>query len=322
MSIFTEEYLRFAPIYQSRVWGGRRFESLLGRTLPDTGTPYGESWEISARPEADCVVVTKESFLAGQPLSKLWKDRDLRRKLFGENAPDAECFPLLCKILDARERLSLQVHPPADVAPVLGGEPKTEVWVVAAAEPGAKLYIGLREGVGEEDLRAALESGTAEDLVHQIAVRTGDVIFIPSGRLHAIGEGLLIYEIQQNSDTTYRVYDWNRPGLDGQPRALHVEESLRCIDFNDVEPIFSEVHGGVVAVCPHFQLERHCLSTGEGLGNVTGGRFAIITVVEGVLQHGAEQFTKGDFFLVPSGSANKGFEVNQDSTILLTTWGS
>jgi len=322
MSIFPEEYLRFAPIYQSRVWGGRTFESVLGRTLPESGTPYGESWEISARPEADCVVVTKESSLAGQPLSRLWQDRALRRGLFGEAAPDEECFPLLCKILDARERLSLQVHPPASVAPSLGGEPKTEVWVVAAADPGAKLYIGLHQGVSEEDLRAALEAGTAEDLVHQIAVRTGDVIFIPSGRLHAIGEGLLIYEIQQNSDTTYRVFDWNRPGLDGQPRALHVEESLRCIDFSAVEPAMDQVDGVVVAACPHFQLERHTLSPGDRLGSVTGGRFAIITIVEGMLQHGDQRFTKGDFFLVPCGSEGNGFVVEMNCTILLTTWGS
>lgn len=322
MSIFPEEYLRFVPIYQSRVWGGRRFESVLGRTLPDSGTPYGESWEISARPEADCVVATMESSLAGQPLSKLWGDRALRRQLFGEAAPDEECFPLLCKILDARERLSLQVHPPKRVASSLDGEPKTEVWVVAAAEPGAKIFIGLREGVSEEDFRAALQAGTAGDLVHQIPARTGDVFFIPSGRLHAIGEGLLIYEVQQNSDTTYRVFDWNRVGLDGQPRALHVDESLQCIDFSDVEPTIDQVDDGVVALCPHFQLERHSLSPGDRLGSVTGGRFAIITVVEGTLQHGREEFAKGDFFLVPYGSEGNGFVVNGDTTILLTTWGS
>jgi len=321
MSIFPEEYLRFTPIYQSRVWGGRKLETEFGRVLPDSGTPYGESWEVSSRPEADCLVAAKRSSLAGVSLSTLWQDRALRKSLFGEGAPDEERFPLLCKILDARERLSLQVHPPASVAASLGGEPKTEAWVVAAAEPGAMIYAGLRQGVGEADFRAALQTGTVEDLIHQIPARTGDFIFIPSGRLHAIGEGLVIYEIQQNSDTTYRVFDWNRLGLDGQPRTLHVEESLRCIDFRDVEPSMDEADGCVLVACPHFQLERHRLRPDDRLGSVTAGRFAIITMVEGTLHHGDEPFTEGDFFMVPVGSSASGFVVTSDATVLLTTWG-
>ena len=140
----------------------------------------------------------------------------MRLALFGEGAPEADRFPLLFKILDARDTLSIQVHPPASVAAALGGEPKTEVWYIADAAAGAMLYVGVKEGIDEARFREALASGEAESCVHSVPVSKGQHLAIPSGRLHAIGAGLLIYEIQQNSDTTYRVYDWGRMGLDGK----------------------------------------------------------------------------------------------------------
>ncbi|MEM1442617.1 MAG: type I phosphomannose isomerase catalytic subunit, partial [Verrucomicrobiota bacterium] len=214
MSTQLPSFLRFSPIYQTRVWGGRVLESRFGRDLPRDGKPYGESWEVSAREEADSEV--EGGPLAGKTLRELWKDAPLKSQIFGTKAPDGDRFPLLCKILDARDKLSIQVHPPSSVADELGGEPKTEVWYIAYAEPGAELYVGVEPGVDENSFRSSLEEGTAETAVHAIPVVTGQHIFIPSGRLHAIGAGLLIYEIQQNSDTTYRVYDWNRIGLDGK----------------------------------------------------------------------------------------------------------
>ena len=264
MSPLPDSFIRFAPIYQTRVWGGRLLETRFGRVLPDPDLPYGESWEISARPEADCRVLGGS--LDGRCLTELWADPVLRLALFGEDAPETERFPLLCKILDAREKLSIQVHPPAAVAVELGGEPKTEVWYIAAADPGATLYVGVAEGIDEARFREAIAAGEVERCVHSIAVSKGQHLFIPSGRLHAIGAGLLIYEIQQNSDTTYRVYDWNRPGIDGKPRALHIEESLRCIDFGDVTPAMGEAEGTLLAACEHFRLERHCLAPGAIAG--------------------------------------------------------
>src|SRR5207302_7774492 len=145
-------------------------------------------------------------------------------------------FPLLIKILDAQEKLSLQVHPPAHKAAALGGEPKTEMWYIAEAEPGAELYVGLKQGVTRTEFERKISSGTVAECFHRIAVREGDTMFLPSGRVHALGAGLVIFEIQQNSDTTYRVFDWNRVGLDGKPRELHVTESLENIDFEDFEP--------------------------------------------------------------------------------------
>jgi mannose-6-phosphate isomerase len=157
--------------------------------------------------------------------------------LLGDAAAAAgDRFPLLCKILDARDRLSLQVHPPAAKAEALGGEPKTEMWYIADADPGAELYVGLRRGMTRAEFESRLQTGDVAGCFHRIAVRAGDTMFLPSGRVHAIGAGLVIFEIQQNSDTTYRVFDWNRVGLDGRPRELHVEESMASIDFDDFEP--------------------------------------------------------------------------------------
>lgn len=318
MSTLPDSFIRFEPIYQTRVWGGRLLEERFGRHLPDSTSPYGESWEISARDEADSIVVG--GTLAGRRLSALWADPDLRLSIFGDQAPQEDRFPLLCKILDARDRLSIQVHPPAAIAADLGGEPKTEVWYVAHADPGAKLYAGVRHGVDEELFREAIEAGRAERCVRAIPVEKGQHIFIPSGRLHAIGAGLLIYEIQQNSDTTYRVYDWNRPGIDGKPRQLHIEDSLKCIDFEDVEPGMDEVDGNLLVACEHFLVEKHELEAGETVLTKTDGRFAIITVIGGTIRDGETVFGEGDFFLIPAGAAGKGLLAETAVEILLTTW--
>jgi mannose-6-phosphate isomerase len=251
MSRFNE-LLQFTPLYQTRVWGGRKLHTVLGRQLPDA-QPYGESWDLVDREHAQSLVAG--GTWAGVSLHELWTSH--RAEVFGEalTSVPSERFPLLIKVLDCADDLSLQVHPPADVAPALGGEPKTEMWFVAHADPEARIYAGIRAGVTRERFETALHDGTVATCVPTLDARTGDSLFVPSGRLHALGRGLLIYEIQQNSDTTYRVFDWNRMGLDGKPRALHVAQSLRCIDFFDVEPSLS--HGdGVLAVCEHFRVMR------------------------------------------------------------------
>lgn len=313
-----DSFIRFEPIYQTRVWGGRGLNTRFGRVLPDLDQPVGESWEISAREEADSLV--KGGALDGRTLTQLWADPDLRLPIFGENAPRGDRFPLLFKILDARDKLSIQVHPPAELATGMGGEPKAEVWYIAHAEPGAMLYAGVRHGVDEESFREAIEAGRAERCVHAIPVETGQHLFIPSGRLHAIGAGLLIFEIQQNSDTTYRVYDWNRPGIDGKPRQLHVEESLECIDFTDIEPDMDEAEGALLIECDHFRVEKHQLTAGESVIGITRGRFAVVIVITGLIGKGGTTFKPGDFFLVPAGAEGNGLGTETAAEILLTTW--
>jgi mannose-6-phosphate isomerase len=214
--------LTFQPIFKERVWGGRNLERLYRKALP-ANTPIGESWEITDRPEG--VSVIANGSLAGKDLR--WLMANQREELLGKT--DAERFPLLIKILDCQETLSVQVHPPAGVAAKLGGEPKTEMWHIADATPEAVLYVGLRRGVTREEFERRIGDGTVAEALHRIAVKKDDVMFLPSGRVHAIGAGNVIFEIQQNSDTTYRVFDWNRVGLDGKPRELHVKESLESI---------------------------------------------------------------------------------------------
>jgi len=281
--------IRFSPYYQSRVWGGRRLETVLHRTLPDASTPFGESWEVSDRPEAMSTTVD------GVTLNDLWQNH--RADVFGGLKSDSPCFPLLMKILDACDDLSIQVHPPAHRAAELGGDPKTEMWFIAHADPDAKIYAGLKQGVTRAQFDAALQNGTLAEVVHVIHPRTGDCLFIPSGRIHAIGAGLLIYEIQQNSDTTYRVFDWNRIGLDGKPRQLHIAESLASIDFDDFEPAMQpQVTNGTLVSCEFFDV-RLC-STTEHLGHE--GENLTLAVTQGQLALAGETFRAGDFAIIPS----------------------
>jgi mannose-6-phosphate isomerase len=223
--------LTFQPIFKERVWGGRNLERLYHKPLPGSA-PIGESWEISDRP-GDASVIANGP-LAGQDLR--WLMEHHAEELLGPGKLPPARFPLLVKILDAQEKLSLQVHPPARVAPGLGGEPKTEMWYVVDAAPGAELYVGLKRGVTREEFERRIGDGTVAECFHRVPVKKDDVMFLPSGRVHALGAGIVLFEIQQNSDTTYRVFDWNRTGLDGKPRELHVPQSLASIDFNDFEP--------------------------------------------------------------------------------------
>ncbi len=224
--------LTFQPIFKERIWGGRELEKLYGKKLPP-GKVIGESWEISDRPGDESVIAN--GTFAGKSLR--WLMENHARELLGDAKPASENrFPLLIKILDAREKLSLQVHPPASKAAELKGEPKTEMWFIADAAPDASLYVGLKRGVTRVEFEKKISDGSVAECFHRIPVRAGDTMFLPSGRVHAIGDGLVIFEIQQNSDTTYRVFDWNRTGLDGKPRELHIAQSLASIDFNDFEP--------------------------------------------------------------------------------------
>lgn len=296
-------FFQFVPLYQERVWGGRALEQHLARTLPGTG-PIGESWEIVDRPEAQSVVAapgpeagrTLRALLAADPAG-----------VMGPGWPAERPFPLLVKWLDCRERLSLQVHPPASVAARLGGEPKTENWYVARAEPGAAVLAGLHEGVAVEDFARAIEQGTAERLVRRHATRAGDSLLIHSGVLHAIDAGNLILEIQQNSDTTYRVFDWGRVGLDGRPRALHLAASLASLAANLagpprlVPPNREAVQ--VLAECREFRLTRHTLPPGGTLALAAGEEPRLVGVTEGRLAHGGGELPAGANLLVPYGGA-------------------
>lgn len=253
-----EAPLFFAPTYQDYLWGGQRIPQRFHRPLPPGR--YAESWEIADRPEGQSVVESGPH--AGQTLHDLvsaWGPDLLGRGV------RATRFPLLIKLLDARETLSVQVHPNNDNAPRMGGEPKTEMWYVLDAEPDACVYVGLQPGVTPQRLREAIAAGAVEPLLHRQPVRAGDAVFVPGGRVHAIGAGCLMLECQQNSNTTYRLYDWGRVGPDGRARELHVDAALQVIDWQDALPallrptLMESVRANArweLARCPYFRMER------------------------------------------------------------------
>ncbi len=294
--------LQFEPIYRQRVWGGRELGAAFGRQLP-FGQVIGESWEVVDRPQAQSVV-----------RGGAWSGRTLRAVLEGHGAevmgpgwPPARPFPILVKWLDCHERLSLQVHPPAEKAAALGGEPKTENWFIAAAAPGASLIVGLRQGVTREQFGRALDAGTLETCVHRFPAEAGDSILVRSGTVHAIDAGNLILEIQQNSDTTYRVYDWGRVGLDGKPRQLHRREALESILWDQPEPrpLRAAPTPAVLAACAEFRIRRVPLAPGASLDFAAGEQPRLLHVVSGSLRDraGAVTLARGDNALLPFAGA-------------------
>lgn len=306
-----DQPLTFKPLYKHRIWGGRLLEGKLGRDLPPE-TLIGESWELVDR--ADDQSVVDEGPHAGVSLHDLWTKH--RAAVFGPTAPDTPRFPLLAKILDAREKLSVQVHPPTHVAAQMnaerGGtptnsnppiaEPKTEMWYLLDAAPEADLFVGFRKGTTRESFEAALKTGECAQLLHRIPVQRGDFIFIPSGRCHAIGAGCFIIEIQQNSDTTFRVFDWNRVDAAGKPRELHISESLASMDFDDHEPALGQANGETLVSCEHFRVDQWQLTGTRRDDEPTG---SIFTIIDGSVRCGGREFHRGDFFLLPASATDR-----------------
>jgi mannose-6-phosphate isomerase len=299
--------LTFHPIFKERIWGGRELEKLYGKKLPP-GKVIGESWEISDRPGDESVIANGK--FAGKNLR--WLMENHARELLGDAKPAGENrFPLLIKILDAREKLSLQVHPPASKAVELKGEPKTEMWFIADATRGAELFVGLKRGVTRAEFERKISDGSVAECFHRVPVRAGDTMFLPSGRVHAIGDGLVIFEIQQNSDTTYRVFDWNRVGLDGKPRESHVAQSLASIDFNDFEPkLAGENFAGDGKIKSRslvrdklFNVEHLEIKSGASV-NLKPRKLQIIAAVRGELEVRNDsiqvKLSVGQFCLIPA----------------------
>lgn len=284
--------LTFEPVFKERIWGGRKLEQLYKKPLP-AGVPIGESWEITDRSEGESVI--SNGTLKGRTLH--WLIENHAEELFGKKHVGP--FPLLIKILDAQEKLSLQVHPPAKLASLLGGEPKTEMWYIAHAEPGAELYVGLKHGVTRAEFETKIKSGTVADCFHRVPVKTGDAMFLPSGRVHAIGAGLVIFEVQQNSDTTYRVFDWNRVDKSGKARDLHVKESLASIDFQDFEPALQRRDAKTIVDHELFRVSKVDLDKSE-LAKF-GGELEIVGMLSGTAKLSSDlTLTAGQFCLVPA----------------------
>jgi mannose-6-phosphate isomerase len=306
------EPLTFEPLFMERVWGGSRLADRFSKALP-AGAVIGESWELVDRPEAQSVVAAGP--LAGRSLGELWRSAD-RKALFGADAAGAgDRFPLLIKLLDCEQTLSVQVHPPAELASELGGEPKTEMWIVLDATADAHLFTGLRAGVTRDAFERALSAGLdVSDMLHRHDVHPGDAMFLPSGRIHAIGAGNVILEVQQNSDTTYRVFDFNRRGLDGQPRELHVGESLMSIDWDDAEPALVVPDGETLVHNAIFEVDR--LSVSETTAAAPEGRCAILMAADGTVRCGSGSFGAGQLFLITADAEVRTITADAPVTVL------
>jgi mannose-6-phosphate isomerase len=299
--------LRFQPILREYLWGGRRLGTELGKPIGDREC-YAESWEVVDHGADQSTVV--DGPLAGRHLYDLVAHEGAA--LFGRHQPQRQ-FPLLLKFLDCQQTLSVQVHPNDEQGaklnpPDLG---KTEAWVVLAAEPGSKIYAGLKPGVDRATLEHEVSRGTCDACLHEFEPRVGDCVLIEAGTVHALGAGLLIAEIQQASDTTYRLFDWNRVDRDGKPRALHIQQALDTIDFNrgpvnSVQPIDTESAGVErLVACDKFVLDRWRIGAPHQLPR--DDRFHILAVIEGSLSLNSdssrEELKRGDSILVPASAS-------------------
>lgn len=313
--------LRFTPLFRRYLWGGRRLASRLNKPIGPEDD-YAESWEIVDHGEDQSRVT--DGPLAGWTLRELLESYPL--DLCGPDHAKAP-FPLLFKFLDAHRNLSVQVHPNDVEAakldpPDLG---KTEAWVILAAEPGSKIYAGLKRGFDRDALAREVARGATELCLHQFEPRPGDCVFIPAGTVHALGAGLLVAEIQQSSDTTYRLFDWNRVGADGRPRQLHIEQSLQTIDYarGPVSPQ-TPVPTSRESVCnlvrcekfvlDRWQFERPALMTDDSRS------FHILAVLEGELLVDSDPvqspLTKGQTLLVPA-SVSPSLELRPQGLVTL-----
>ena len=301
--------LTFEPIFQERMWGGRRLESEFHKKLPPQKR-IGESWEIVDRTEAQSVVANGP--LRGSTLHELWTRH--REEIFG-GVPDTPRFPLLIKVIDAQEKLSLQVHPADDAATRLGGEPKSEFWYVAGTEE-TELFLGFHKPITRKEFEEAVRDGTALDYVHKITVHAGDAVFLPAGRVHAAGAGNVLIEIQQNSDTTYRVFDWNRTDAkSGKARELHVEEAIQCIDFNDVQPKLIQSEGELLLSHSLFEIRKWNVNQSREATPL--GQFAIICCLTGSLSCASVELAPGQIFLVPAQLKDRAVRPATDNVSLL-----
>jgi mannose-6-phosphate isomerase len=291
--------LKFVPIYKQRIWGGQRLREVFGKYLP-AGQKIGESWELADLPEDKSVIANGE--LAGLTLRSAIEQYP--KEITGDENFSLP-FPLLIKILDAEDVLSVQVHPDPETCRRMGkGEPKTECWYIIAAEPGAVIYKGLKKGVTKEQFAEAIEKGTVAETLVKLQVRAGECHFLPAGTAHAIGPGLLIAEIQTPSDTTYRVFDWNRVDDAGKARELHVAEALESINFNQSGDELFVTTIGLLADCEYFRINRgHQGKNCELL--LAPGKMKTLIMLSGCgtilgTEGGLVEFRAGDCVLVPA----------------------
>jgi len=283
---------KFKPIYKELLWGGQKLREFFGKDIP-AGEKIGESWELADLPNDKSIIANGElaGHTIGQAITKfpmeIMGDKNFRGP-----------FPVLIKFIDAKEVLSIQVHPDAQACQRTGsGVPKTEFWYILAAEKDAVIYKGLKKGVTKEEFSQAIRSGTVVELLDKIPVKKGQCYFLPGGTVHSIGAGILIAEIQTPSDTTYRIFDWNRVDAGGKPRQLHITEAIASINFDNPAADHK-------ATCKYFKVSKE-QNAKDSLMPVRAGQMQTLIILKGsgVIESGGTisvKFTAGDTLLVPA----------------------
>lgn len=316
--------LKLIPPLKDYLWGGQRLKTEYGKQT--TLDPLAESWELSCHVDGSSVIANGE--FAGMPLPE-WIGRQ-GREVLGTDCAAFENFPVLIKLIDAKQSLSVQVHPENEYALRVEGEyGKTEMWYIVDCEPGAQLLYGFGRKLDREEFRRRIEDNTLLEVTNSVEVHPGDVFFIEAGTLHAIGAGILIAEIQQNSNTTYRVYDYGRVGKDGKPRELHVAKAL---DVTRLEPPTRparpegepEVRDGYrdtrLASCEYFTVHRLEVDRQAEL-SVDARSFHSLLCLRGALQleseHGGMELAKGESVFLQAGYG--GYRLTGRGEVLLTT---
>ena len=319
--------LLFRPVLKSAIWGGHNLEKF-GRNIPAEG--IAESWEIAAHPNGSSIVAN--GIHAGKNLAEL--TNELGAALIGTNASWALArgkFPLLVKLLDANRSLSVQVHPKDPYALAHEGNElgKTEMWVVLDAKPGAQIILGVQHGTTPDKFRAGIEQGHLEPFLHYVGVKAGDHVCVPAGSLHAILDGIVIAEIQQNSDTTYRVYDWNRVDSNGKARELHIDKAMDVINFEQVEPslpvavpyqLQPGVQAAVLCQNDYFCTERlHAAAGSRMTGTCDGRSLEIWGLFDGSVNINGLELSAVSFCLLPAALGSYELIANTQTTLLRTT---
>ena len=286
--------IKFTPIYKERIWGGNNLEKIFGRELPDHN--IGESWELSSHSNGTSVVAN--GMLAGKTLPEIMAQ--YKERLMGKKFVNEHHFPLLIKILDANDNLSIQVHPADKYAYDMEGEAgKTEAWYVVSAKENAQIVYGLRENITQEDFIKAVATNTIVDTLNKVPVKAGDMVFVPADMVHALLNGVVVYEVQQNSDTTYRVYDYDRVDADGNKRELHIRQAIEVINFTE-QPSCSFNESRIN--CQYFSMEK--LKIQGARNEKTEDQFIIYCVTVGtgeiVYKGCVESVQAGETILIPA----------------------
>lgn len=288
--------LFFVPVYKDYIWGGERIPALFKRSA--CPKVCAESWEISDRPEGMSIV--SNGMLSGATLHQVVESMPV--ELLGKGRSD-RTFPLLLKIIDAHERLSVQVHPDDAQARQLSAEAKTELWYILSAEPGARVFAGFNTPTTPSSFESALAEQRVNELLRSVPVEAGDAIYLPGGTVHAIGEGCLILEVQQNSNTTYRVYDWNRVDKNGKPRELHVAEAMKAIHWDKdcarviktqpvEKPSVNSIH--TIISCQYFTVARLRMANQETVENDGSGFHMLFVAGGAVIIHAGDSVQRAE----------------------------